>query len=394
MVHKCRLWASCLLLVGSSGCAEEDLSASISPPAYSEEAERWQVEERPSSLGKDIEYRLSHLPTHGQVRQMPWPGSHWPLFEDGLNARWDGPTSMSAIEKYGRATGVRHLEDIVSAYYGLDGHRAEGTCHKDTQCPRHKPRCGKRRGAHHGVCVGVWWGVCHGWSPASITEAEPQHPVVYNGVEFKVNDIKALLTLAYASSACTQLGKRSETGRFKTDRAGRATEDAIRQVNPGTFHVAIANMLGLRQAALTIDRDLSYRVFNHPVAAYKVTRLDRVDTPMANQLLGVGGRHYPYTSNVAALYNVNLEVSIVMDTQHHEDGPLVPYIDRYLESRSYTYILEVDAHGFIIGGEWLGKSKLDHPDFLWRNNVLLGMHRAGGAIKLATIKQIADMSRQ
>ena len=394
MVHKFRLWARCLLLVGLTGCAQDDLTASILAPAHHQEAERWQVGEHPSALGRDLEYRISQLPTQGQVRQTPWPGSHWPLSEDGLNARWDGPASMSAIEKYGQATGVAHLEDAVSMYYGLDGHRAEGSCRKDTQCPRHKPRCGKRRGKSVGVCVGVWWGVCHGWSPASISEVEPQHAVVYQGVEFKVNDIKALLTLAYASSGCTQLGQRSETGRFKTDLAGRAIEDAIRQLNPGTFHVAVANMVGLRQMAITIDRDLSYRVFNHPVASYKVTRLDRVDTASANRLLSVNNRSYPYTRDAAFLYNVSMDVSIVMDTQHHEDGPLVPTIGSFLETRSYTYILEADARGLVIGGEWLGKSKLDHPDFLWRANGLLGTHRAGGTIKIATIKHIAEMSRQ
>ena len=394
MARRYQLWAGCLLWSSLVGCGENELSASIGPTAAHREAERWGGQEHPGSLASDFEYRLDHLPTRGAVRQMPWPGSHWPLVEDGLNAEWDGPGSMSAIAKYGLATGTRNLEDTVSAYYGLDAYRNEKACRQDAQCPRHKPRCGKRRGRQRGVCVGAWWGVCHGWSPASIAEAEPQHPVTFNGVEFKVNDIKALLTLAYTSTRSAQLGIRSETGRFKTDRAGRAVEDMIRQINPGTFHLVLANQVGLRQTAFSLDRDLPYRVFNHPVAAYEVTGATLVDAPTANRLLGVAGRYYAYTSDAAALYHVTMQVRIVMDTAHNEDGPLVPTIDRYLETKSYTYILEVDRRGRIMGGEWLGKSKLDHPDFLWIARTLSGTHRAGGAIRVDTIRHIAELSRQ
>ncbi len=394
MVRGYRLWASCLLLACMVACGEHDISASIAPGAVHREAERWGRQEQPNSLGQMVEYHLDHLPRQGRVRQMPWPGSHWPLVDDGLNARWDGPASMSAVEKYGQAMGLSDLEDRVSAYYGLDAYRGEEACRQDRQCPWNKPHCGKRRGASSGHCVGDWWGVCHAWSPASIAEAEPRHPVVYKGVEFKVNDIKALLTLAYLSNQSTQLGERSEINRFQVDRQGRAVSTAIRQVNPGTFHLMLANYVGLRQTSFTMDRDLTYRVFNHPVAAYRVKRLAPVDARTANQLLGMGARRYPYNEQAAALYDVAVEVSIVMDTQHHEDGALVPVIERYLQPRTYTYILEVDHRGMIVGGEWLGKNKLDHPDFLWAASSLVGTHRAGGAISVAVIQEIAEMSRK
>jgi hypothetical protein len=29
------------------------------------------------------------------------------------------------------------------------------------------------------------------------------------------------------------------------------------------------------------------------------------------------------------------------------------------------YILEFDSEGNIVGGEWLGKSRWDHPDYIW-----------------------------
>ncbi len=33
--------------------------------------------------------------------------------------------------------------------------------------------------------------------------------------------------------------------------------------------------------------------------------------------------------------------------------------------RPLEYILELDINGIIIGGEWVGNSKLEHPDFIW-----------------------------
>lgn len=50
-----------------------------------------------------------------------------------------------------------------------------------------------------------------------------------------------------------------------------------------------------------------------------------------------------------------------------EDGPLIEegHADWYTNSREYTYLLELDADNQIVGGEWMGDSLSDHPDFLW-----------------------------
>ena len=34
--------------------------------------------------------------------------------------------------------------------------------------------------------------------------------------------------------------------------------------------------------------------------------------------------------------------------------------------RTYEYILELNQKGKVIGGEWVGSSKSEHPDFIWR----------------------------
>jgi hypothetical protein len=38
----------------------------------------------------------------------------------------------------------------------------------------------------------------------------------------------------------------------------------------------------------------------------------------------------------------------------------------HFSSRTYEYILELNQKGKIVGGEWVGSNKREHPDFIWR----------------------------
>ena len=81
---------------------------------------------------------------------------------------------------------------------------------------------------------------------------EPLHAVTHNGVEFKVNDIKALVSLHYSgdldvkfmSLRCDQSGSGENPWVWST----RITEDdACSDTNPGAFHVAISNLIGIEK---------------------------------------------------------------------------------------------------------------------------------------------------
>jgi hypothetical protein len=64
------------------------------------------------------------------------------------------------------------------------------------------------------------------------------------------------------------------------------------------------------------------------------------------------------------------------------DGNLAGSIDRYTHTSHYTYVLEADAEGRLIGGEWTGASKKAHPDFVWLPLEVTPHTIAGGKIKL------------
>ena len=102
---------------------------------------------------------------------------------------------------------------------------------------------------------------------------------------------------------------------------------------------------------------------------------------------------YVFNENAASLRYVELEVDYIGESASHVDGNLSEQIDTYTHTDRYEYILELDADGKIIGGEWMGASKTAHPDFLW---LPTGRDEskpiAGGAITWAHVNELLQAS--
>ena len=101
---------------------------------------------------------------------------------------------------------------------------------------------------------------------------------------------------------------------------------------------------------------------------------------------------YAFNDKAAKLYKVHTDVDYISESDAGTDGNLAQTIDRYTHTDRYDYILEVDAGGKIIGGEWLGESKRAHPDFVWLPISHRGSSVAGGKITYANVKAIYDLS--
>ena len=158
--------------------------------------EVWSAAGNPALFSTGLEYKLDALPAQGQAKVIPWTGSYWPTANDNINYRWDGASSDSAAKKYEKAFGGHNVEDAVSKNHGIDSVTWAKTCTSNSVCDSSQGEiCAKRTGQTSGRCIPTWWGICHGWTPASILFPEPKHAVVKNGVTFKVNDLKALASL-------------------------------------------------------------------------------------------------------------------------------------------------------------------------------------------------------
>jgi Transglutaminase elicitor len=359
--------------------------------------------------------------------------------------------------------------------------------------------CAKREGRSAGRCLPTWFGICHAWAPAAMLLPEPQHEVVRNGVTFKVQDIKALASIVHDKTTSKFISLRCDAndkaGEITYDENGRA-DAACRDTNAGTYHIILANYLGLQKKSFVEDRTFDSEVWNQPMRGYKVLAKRAVSAEEANRLIGVKGTPgatkesaatvaarawqdlqevpvsagdtytvtmtgsggdadlfvqfgaratsssytcksdgstanetctgtvpagattmfvgvYGYsgtstvsvkseTTGVASAYAFNADavsflyvknaVSYISEIRSEQDGNMASSIDRYTGRDTYEYVLELDASGAIIGGEWVGESKKNHPDFLWLPTGAGSRSVAGGAIKYSEVKELVDAS--
>ncbi|MCA9635362.1 MAG: hypothetical protein KC420_04945 [Myxococcales bacterium] len=453
--------------------------------------EGWSASDDPSLLSPDFEYTFAALPTQGSAAKIPWAGSYWPTYRDSINDRWAGPGTMSAAKKYELAFAKSGVEDAVSAYSGIDS-LAGKECTSDAQCdPNQGSVCAKRAGANAGVCSETWFGICHAWAPAAILEEEPAKAVTYKGIEFKVNDLKALMSLSYSEDLEVKfLSLRCDD---KGDAPGTADKAACKDTNPGSFHVVIANLLGIQRRSLVEDRTYDYEVWNQPVRGFRVTQNQAISAKDANALLGGGALVssqsksgsvaegawnqlasvaisegqglkvsmsgsgdgdlyvrwnsqptasayacrpyldgsdelcelaapagatsakiavqgytaasvsvaievraaasdvYAFNPDAASLRRIRTELEWIAESSQSVDGNLGGVIDTYTKKDVYEYILELDGAGEIIGGEWLGSSKQNHPDFLWLP-VKKNPGTVAGAIAYSDVKALFDLA--
>ncbi|KAG1705011.1 hypothetical protein DVH05_005036 [Phytophthora capsici] len=304
----------------------------------------------------------------GHAPATPWASSYWPTFQDSINYVWK-TGEPSASEKYATAYGlnVTEFKDKISERSGVDSRRRSTRCTADSDC-KDGSVCGKRDGISSGYCIPGWFGICHAWAPAAILEPEPQCDVTKNNVTFHVMDIKGLVTSIYDGAEIKTVFTGARFSGLDSpankDQYGRFTDAARRDLGPGYFHIAITNVMAKQNRSFVVDVTAGSEVWNQPVRSFNVQSMDLVDTRVASmQYFGVPS--YPFNDKMVRLAYVKTTFSWVSES--YKDGPLVSSgrIDRYTESKDYEYLLELDADYNIIGGEWVGQSKDEHPDFLW-----------------------------
>lgn len=105
-----------------------------------------------------------------------------------------------------------------------------------------------------------------------------------------------------------------------------------------------------------------------------------------------GGDSYAFNNAAASLRYIEMTVDYIAESPAHLDGNLSTSIDQFTKQDFYQYILELDAAGRIVGGEWVGNSKRKHPDFLWLPTGRTNDSILGGRINYWQVKQLLDLS--
>ncbi len=398
-----------LTLLGSvqlMGCADDpvaddcmpgDIECSDQGAGADGKADAWDPTNNPAQMSQSLNYKLAELPKKGSLKtpvwkaQFPeaagrlpvaWADTYWPTYEGSHNARWQGASVKSPLEKYDAAfnnaagcatqpdaicgTGSKAKWDTYSACAGpaakwqSKSFQGAGQMHDgiDNNGKAGVDECNGEDGADG---IATWWGTCHAWAPAALLVPEPQHSVTMNGQVFEVGDIKALTQNIFDSTSAIMLGGRCNSKEVTRGPTGSANE-MCRDVNPGSLHVILTNFLGIAQLPLVEDRTANFEVWNQPVAGYEVTKQAKVAASVANTCVGATGSTWTYNTSAKDLYEVRVTVSYI--TEGQASARPMGFANNTVTDQ-YHYILEVGSTGKVIGGRYCTDSENSHIDFLW-----------------------------
>ncbi|OWY99820.1 Glycoprotein elicitor [Phytophthora megakarya] len=329
------------------------------------------IERLENFFGTTLEMNAKNLAANAAYYVMPWPSSYWAVYQDGINHRRNSDES-SASEKYATAFGLNATEFMgkISETSGVLSMKSRKQCTTVVDCMNlnDESKCAIREGEQVGYCIPSWFGICHAWSPAALLEPEPRCVVEKNGVTFHPMDIKALLTQVYDDGQVETVftGARFDKADSTAtkDQFGRYIDGSRRDLGPGYMHVALTNIIGRFNSSVVLDVAGGAEVWNQPVYNYEVVAQTELSlTEAANQFYNQNT--YPFNSEAKRIMYTEMKVSWMVET--FEDGGLVVSgrASEYMNSKVYTYLLELDDSYNILGGEWVGQSNDDHPDFLW-----------------------------
>ena len=130
---------------------------------------------------------------------------------------------------------------------------------------------------------------------------------------------------------------------------------ACMDINPGAFHVILANQIGLKKEAFAVDMEIGKETWNQPVYGYEFeVRGETTASGAARALLVHGKMMYaeddPEKGDKSIVFNWN---------------PTVGTSGYSAAVQEVDYVLELDSYDRIIGGSWVGNARGAHPDLFW-----------------------------
>ena len=312
-------------------------------------SQAWDASNSPYKLNKSFVANYEKLPAEGGVidQRTAWPGSHWANYIGGIAHRWSAGTPENFTYKRLTLNELRTKEEHelnqlspAEKYDIFKGDYSYSTV--------------KRVFSQVSPRESEWHGICHGYAPAAVHHPEPQTVTLTNKdgitLKFYSSDVAGLMSYFYAKVANTRatlVGKRCYADPQNAN--NRSNAEKCGDINAGSFHIILANMLGLEKKSFIVDIDRYREVWNHPAVSY-TTRVYGEAGPVASSTRNTVKRIHmeaivKYASAIAPKFDP------VIGTENAE------YLDY-----TYEYYLDLNAKGEIIGGEWISEHR---PDFVW-----------------------------
>jgi hypothetical protein len=227
--------------------------------------------------------------------------------------------------------------------------------------------------------VEAWMGLCHGWAPAAYMLPRPTGTATVLAADgqtyltFYPSDIKALATLLWAKVKYHSRfigGRCNDKDPAKDPQTGRVLSQICFDTNPGTWHLALVNQIGVSQRSMIMDATYDYQVWNQPILSYSYRYFNpksmyyasSVDEGLVALNEFSNDKFGQFRSNETdSVVGIEMKVSYLVETTptHSERDSTG---NDQVKSVVYLYDLELDFAGNIIGGEWYNNP---HPDFLW-----------------------------
>jgi hypothetical protein len=305
--------------------------------------EAWHSYSDPTILSQNFETRFFLLPKAGQLNSLTnyWSGDYWPLKLGMIDYRWkDRNHKLPAHLDFSKIAALSIEElNLLSPAEKLDLLNADSIFSIKNQIRSQIPYSPKS-----------WEGLCDGWASASIHHQEPSAKILTNSqgvkIPFDSSDIKALLSYYYSQFVDHKgfIGKRCENS------FPRNNSNCTQDLNAGAFHIIISNFIGLDQRAIVADLKRFNQVWNHPIVGYESKIIQEIPGQKSDSAPGTFRR-----------VKLKSKIYYIAESINHSQPVLGTSLQNE-KSITFTYTLDLDQYGLIIGGEW---ESFDRPDFLW-----------------------------
>lgn len=319
-------------------------------------ADSWDSTNDPTNFDSNYEYHLSALPKAAilPLNKMPWASSFWPRNKGSINYRWNTPNPVGLDIVQPSKYQVQNMSQAQLAQLSpaekFDLARGLYDYPLSTSVAKGSKKTAKD-----------YEGVCDGWTASAIQFAEPAPVTITNPeglvIPFGSSDVKALMS--YDVSINFEPGAMASrfVGAYCVTPWGiKIGSPKCVDINPGAFHVILANQIGLKKEAFAVDIDPTKETWNQPVFGYEF------------EIKGT-----TKSEHAAIAYIVHGKLKYAEDDPESAEekknvftwDPTVGTVRYNAGVMELDYILEVDYSGRITGGEWFAGSKSNHPDLFW-----------------------------
>lgn len=319
-------------------------------------ADTWDKNNDPRIFDDAYEYRLTALPLKSILpkNKTPWSSSYWPRKKGSINYRWNtaNPTGFKLRSPSRQQVLMMSTEQLAQLSPAEKFDLVQGN---------YTYPLSSRVAANATKRAKDFEGVCDGWTASAIHFSEPAPVEVRNPdgivIPFGSSDVKALMSydisINFAKGA---LGPVFIGGYCSAPLGMTMGLGNCKDVNPGSFHVVLANQIGLKQESFAADVDPGKETWNQPVYGYEFeirgeTRAD-----------GAARAYIVHAKFMYAEDDIEGNDEIMKIFSWYPTVGTPAYAATTME---LDYILEVDYAGRIIGGSWIGDSKRNHPDLFW-----------------------------